>query len=78
MSYILSLLLGPPLSKRTSGPVRVKRYWRELDEEVLLGVCRTEEEAATLIRADQDAIGSFEARDLFSYHIEPALEFSGR
>jgi len=71
MGFIKDLILGPPPPPRLVGPVKVYRFWRELNETVLLGMSRSHEETSLLIHADQDAFGVHEARQLFVYRVEP-------
>jgi hypothetical protein len=71
MGFVKDLIMGPQPPPKQMGPVKVIRYWRELDETKVLGLCRTAEEANRLIHADQDAFGTYEAREILSYHLEP-------
>jgi hypothetical protein len=70
MGLLKDFFLGTPVNKEFV-PVTVVRYWRELNEEKILGVCRSIEEANYLIRNDMDSFGTAEARALLSYHLNP-------
>lgn len=65
-----NLLITPPDAIPDIAPYRVSRYWREMDDEVILGVCRTKEEAVQLIRQDKEFFGVEYAKENIVYQFE--------